>query len=60
MATQLETARSGRISREVEYVAKAEGVEADLVREKIAAGRLVIPANVIHLKRNLKNFLPSS
>ena len=54
MATQLETAKAGRISPEVEYVAKAEGVEAGLVRDEIAAGRLVIPANVIHLKRNLK------
>ncbi len=54
MATQFEIARAGRISPEVEYVAKAEGVEAGLVRDEIAAGRLVIPANVIHLKRNLK------
>jgi len=54
MATQLEIARSGRISPEVEYVAKAEGVEAGIVRDEIAAGRLVIPANVIHLKRGLK------
>ncbi len=54
MATQLETAKAGRISSEVEYVAKTEGVEAGLVRDEIAAGRLVIPANVIHLKRNLK------
>ena len=54
MATQLEIAKAGRISPEVEYVAKAEGVEAGLVRDETAAGRLVIPANVIHLKRNLK------
>ena len=54
MATQLEIAKAGRISTEVEYVAKAEGVEASLVRDEVAAGRLVIPANVIHLKRNLK------
>ena len=54
MATQLEIARTGRISPEVEYVAKAEGVEAGIVRDEIAAGRLVIPANVIHLKLNLK------
>ena len=54
MATQLEIAQSGRISPEVEYVAKAEGIEAGIVRDEIAAGRLVVPANVIHLKRNLK------
>jgi phosphomethylpyrimidine synthase len=54
MATQLETARSGRTSDEVKFVAKAEGVEPELVRDEIAAGRLVIPANRIHLKSNLK------
>jgi phosphomethylpyrimidine synthase len=54
MATQLEIARSGRTSDEMKYVAGAEGVDAGLVRDEIAAGRLVIPANVIHLKRGLK------
>jgi phosphomethylpyrimidine synthase len=54
MTTQLEIARSGRVSEEVKFVAKAEGVEVELVRTEVAAGRLVIPANGIHLKRNLK------
>jgi phosphomethylpyrimidine synthase len=54
MATQLDIARSGQISPEVEFVAKAEGVDAQLVRDEIGAGRLVIPANKIHLESNLK------
>jgi phosphomethylpyrimidine synthase len=54
MATQLEIGRSGRFSDEVKFVAKTEGVEPELVRDEIAAGRLVIPANRIHLKSNLK------
>jgi len=54
MATQLDTARSGRVSPEMEFVAKAEGVDAGLVRDEIAQGRLVIPANKIHIKNNLK------
>jgi phosphomethylpyrimidine synthase len=54
MATQLEMAQSGRVSDAVKFVAKAEGVDAELVRAEIAAGRLVIPANKIHLKDNLK------
>jgi phosphomethylpyrimidine synthase len=53
MATQLEIAHSGRTSDEVKFVAKAEGVEAEVVRAEVAEGRLVIPANRIHLKRNL-------
>jgi phosphomethylpyrimidine synthase len=36
------------------YVAQTETVNVELVRGEIAAGRLVIPANVIHLKSNLK------
>lgn len=54
MATQLEIARSGRTSDEVKFVARAEGVDAEVVRSEVSAGRLVIPANRIHLKRNLK------
>jgi len=52
--TQLQTAQAGRISDEVEFVAERESVDAGLVREEIAAGRLVIPANKLHLKTNLK------
>jgi phosphomethylpyrimidine synthase len=54
MATQLETARLGQMSPEVEFVAGAEGVDAGLVRDEIAAGRLVIPANKVHIAKNLK------
>jgi phosphomethylpyrimidine synthase len=54
MATQLETARSGRISDEAKVVGQAEGVEAESIRDEVAEGRLVIPANRIHLKRNLR------
>lgn len=54
MATQLQTAGTGRISDEVKFVAEAEGVSAELVRDEVAAGRLVIPANKLHLKINLE------
>jgi phosphomethylpyrimidine synthase len=54
IATQIETAKTGKISEEMNYVAKAEGLEAEGIREEIAGGRAVIPANKIHLKRNLK------
>jgi len=53
MATQLQIARGGMISDEVEIVAKTENVDAELLRDEIAAGRLVIPANKRHLKTNL-------
>jgi phosphomethylpyrimidine synthase len=53
MATQLQIARGGVISDEVKSVAEAEHIPAELVRDEVAAGRLVIPANRLHLKRNL-------
>jgi len=53
MATQLQIARGGTISDEVKLVAKTENIDAELIREEIAAGRLVIPANKQHLKTNL-------
>ena len=54
MPTQLQIAKAGRISDEAKFVADAENVDAELVRTELAAGRLVIPANKLHLKTNLK------
>jgi phosphomethylpyrimidine synthase len=53
MSTQLQIARKRTISDEVKFVAGAENVDAELIRDEIAAGRLVIPANKRHLKDNL-------
>ncbi|GGT24913.1 phosphomethylpyrimidine synthase [Streptomyces atratus] len=46
--TQLAYARRGEITPEMEYVAIRENVEPEVVREEIAAGRAVLPANVNH------------
>jgi phosphomethylpyrimidine synthase len=46
--TQLAWARRGVITPEMEYVALREGVEPEVVREEIAAGRAVLPVNVNH------------
>jgi phosphomethylpyrimidine synthase len=54
MATQLQSAREGTITEQMRFVAQAENVDAELVRNEIAAGRLVIPANKLHIKTNLK------
>jgi phosphomethylpyrimidine synthase len=53
MATQLQIARSGTISNQVKAVAAVEHVPAELTRDEVAAGRLVIPANKLHLETNL-------
>jgi phosphomethylpyrimidine synthase len=46
--TQLAAARAGEITPEMEFVAIREGVDPDVVRDEIAAGRAVLPANVNH------------
>ncbi|MBN2271857.1 MAG: phosphomethylpyrimidine synthase ThiC, partial [Sedimentisphaerales bacterium] len=54
MATQLQIARTGVISDEVKFVAEVENVDAEVIREELSAGRVVIPANRLHLATNLK------
>jgi len=46
--TQLEIAREGNISPQMEAVAQAEGLEAEVIRQGVAAGKVVVPANVRH------------
>jgi phosphomethylpyrimidine synthase len=52
--TQIEQARAGVVTPEMEYVAKREKIEPDLVRDEVARGRMVIPANKVHLKGRLE------
>jgi phosphomethylpyrimidine synthase len=47
--TQLEIARKGDISPQMESVAKVEGLEVETLRQRVAAGTVVIPANIRHL-----------
>ena len=51
--TQLEEARRGVITEAIRLVANREGVDAELVLDEVAAGRLVIPANRVHLAGRL-------
>jgi len=46
--TQLELAKEGIISPQMEVVAQHEGVEAEFVRQGVARGTIVIPANTKH------------
>ena len=52
--TQLEAARAGEITPEMEFVAKREELDVNLILEEVAAGRMVIPANTVHLKKRLE------
>jgi len=47
--TQLDMAKQGKISPEMEQAAAAEGVSAEKIRELVAAGRAVIPKNKNHV-----------
>ncbi len=52
-ATQIALARDGVITDAMRRVAEKEGLPAELVREEVARGRMVIPANVNHLAKRL-------
>jgi phosphomethylpyrimidine synthase len=52
--TQLESARMSIITDEMQYVAKREDQGAEVIRSEVARGRMVIPANVNHLKKRLE------
>ena len=54
MATQLQAARGGEITPEMEFVARRENLPPTLVRDEVAAGRMVIPANKVHLSKRLE------
>jgi phosphomethylpyrimidine synthase len=46
--TQLHYARRGEVTPEMEFVAVREGLPAEFVRDEVARGRAIIPANVNH------------
>ncbi len=52
--TQIEQARGGHITPEMEYVAKREDLAPELIRDEVARGRMVIPANKMHLTKKLE------
>ena len=49
--TQMQAAGAGRITPEIRAVAAAEKIDAETLRQLVAAGKAVIPANINH--RNL-------
>lgn len=46
--TQMEAAKKGIITPEMEIVSKKESMEIDLLRERVAKGEIAIPANINH------------
>jgi phosphomethylpyrimidine synthase len=54
MTTQLLAARAGQITPEMDFVAKREDLPPEDIRQEVAAGRMVIPANKVHLVGRLE------
>jgi phosphomethylpyrimidine synthase len=52
--TQMAYARRGEITEAMVHVAETEQLPVELVRDEVARGRLIIPANVRHLAMGLK------
>ena len=52
LITQIAKARAGEITPAMKYVAEKESLTPEFIREEVAVGRMVIPANINH--KNLK------
>jgi len=52
LITQIAKARAGEITPTMKYVAENENLTPEFVRDEVAIGRMVIPANINH--KNLK------
>ncbi len=48
--SQMHCARRGELTEEMRFVALREGMSAEFVRDEIAAGRAILPANIRHLE----------
>ena len=46
--SQLHCARKGELTEEMRFVAVREGVRPEFVRDELAAGRAILPANIRH------------
>ena len=46
--SQMHYARRGVITEEMQYVASREKVAAEVIRDEVARGRMIIPANINH------------
>ncbi|ABR50313.1 thiamine biosynthesis protein ThiC [Alkaliphilus metalliredigens QYMF] len=46
--TQMDAARKGLVTKEMEAVARKEGMDIEILRERVATGKIAIPANKNH------------
>jgi len=46
--TQISEAKQGNITKEIKQISKAENIDIDIVKRRVASGKIVIPFNPIH------------
>jgi len=46
--TQISEAKKGQITKEIKYVSKTEKIDSNIIRKRVASGKIVIPCNPIH------------
>lgn len=54
MKTQLELAKEGILTKEIQFVASAEGIDSEVIRKRVASGEIVISS---HPKRKQQNIV---
>lgn len=56
LVTQIDFARAGQITPQMKEVAEREHRDPEYIRERVADGRIAIPANVVHIKKGMRAF----
>lgn len=54
--TQMDFARAGQITPQMREVAEREHRDPEYIRERVADGRIAIPANIVHIKKGMRAF----
>lgn len=56
LVTQIDFARAGQITPQMKEVAEREHRDPEYIRERVADGRIAIPANIVHIKKGMRTF----
>lgn len=56
LVTQIDFARAGQITPQMKEVAEREHRDPEYIRERVADGRITIPANIVHIKKGMRAF----
>ncbi len=56
LVTQIDFARTGQITPQMKEVAEREHRDPEYIRERVADGRIAIPANIVHIKKGMRAF----